>query len=193
MLQQHRTPTPLKTKLVDPVYHAHLHVLSIVGDGRCLFYSLLQSHRAMLLTSSEADRLRSILKQRPLTCHTDEQWERRVPAHMRDTMSRQQFVERYLTRCTAHVPHEVVALWQDEVSEAGSADVYILEQTIHGERVERIRSTAPAERHAAAVHVAWRGALRAAVLRELGVVVEMPVEQLDQRNGKLLLPRRRLA
>jgi len=144
LIYQHRTPTPLKTKRIDRKYRTHLHVLSIVGDGRCLFYSLLQSQRAMLPTAYEADELRAAVKHQLLSHYTDDEWERRVPAHMRDVVTRQQFADRYLTRATAHVPHDTVALWQD--SPTGRAvDVYVIESTPHGEAVERVRSSKPSE------------------------------------------------
>ena len=144
LIQQHRTPTPLKTKLIDRKYRSHLHVLSIVGDGRCLFYSLLQSQRAMLPTAYEADELRAAVKYQLLNDYTDDEWEARVPIHMRDVVTRQQFADNYLSRATTHVPHDTIALWQD--SPTGRAiDVYVIESTPHGEKIESVRSSKPSE------------------------------------------------
>ena len=46
-----RAPTLLKTKVIDRKHRPHLHVLSIVGDSRCLFYSLLQSQGELVFSS----------------------------------------------------------------------------------------------------------------------------------------------
>ena len=151
MLSQQRTPIPLQTKLIDRRHRSHLQVLSIVGDGRCLFYSLLQSQCAMLPTADEADELRARLRVRLLESYTDEQWERRVPEHMRDFATRQQFLDRYLTRPTAHVPLDAIALWQD----SHPVTVYVLNRTAYGETVHRLHAADAL--HAVIFILTWYG------------------------------------
>ena len=109
---QHTAATPLIYKLLPAQYKRHTELLSIVGDGRCLFYALLQSQQAMLPIVSEADELRQQLHTYFASSYTDLQWEQRVPRHMRDTISRERFAALYLKKKnTAHVPMDVAAIW----------------------------------------------------------------------------------
>ena len=48
------TPTLLPFKLIPARFKRHAEVLSIVDDGPCLFYQLLQSQQAMVPIASEA-------------------------------------------------------------------------------------------------------------------------------------------
>ena len=162
MLTQHSTPSPLKSKLIASTHSKHLQVLSIVGDGRCLFYSLLQTQRAMLPLATEADDLRRQLRAHLLSSYTDDEWTKRVPAHMRDTLARQRFAERYLTQSTAHVPIDVVAIWQDMTQ--FKTDVYLLDRTwqgtgVGGESGVCTVSCARNERYSVAAHMEWRWTL----------------------------------
>ncbi len=158
MLTQHSTPSPLKSKLIASTHSKHMQVLSIVGDGRCLFYSLLQTQRAMLPLATEADDLRRQLRAHLLSSYTDDEWIERVPVHMRDTLTRQRFAERYLTESTAHVPIDVVSIWQDMTQ--FKTDVYLLDRTWQGtgwvEKVECVPCRVPAT-NAIVLLLIWNG------------------------------------
>ena len=60
---------------------------------------------------------------------TDETWDRRVPQHARDILTRAEFADRHLSlsRPTAHVPVDCIALWQD-LTPDDAPDVYVLTQ-----------------------------------------------------------------
>ena len=184
LITQHRTPTPCKSKLIRR--DIKVDVLSIVGDGRCLFYSLLQSQHSMLPTAGEADALRQLLRTRLLEHYTDEQWAERVPIHCRDIITRQQFAERYLTCCTDHVPNDVAALWQDIQEQP--TDVYILERTPdskhQSEQVELISSSVAAT-HAVLLRFTWRHGVGHYELLMVEDLLRLPVrhklvQHLDQ-------------
>ena len=102
-----------------------------------MLYCLLQSESAMLPFPREADELRQTMSAALLSDYTEDGWQRRVPKHMREMCTRARFNELYLTRPTAHVPHDCIALWQD--LRRNDTDVYIVVQDDHGERVERVR------------------------------------------------------
>ena len=166
LISQHRTPEKLESRIISRSLLPRLRVLSIVGDGRCLLYTLLQSRHAMLPVASEADALRRQLRAQ-LDAMTDEAWERRVPQHMRDILSRAEFAHRYLhpDRLTAHVPIDCIALWQDITPDA--PDVYILTQAwvhdkskaqpVKREHVEVVRASRPASSWMM-VQLSWHGA-----------------------------------
>ena len=92
--QQTNTPLLLQYKLIVPKFRKHCRVLSIVGDGRCLMYSLLQVGRAMLPTSWEADDLRQLLRTHLITMYTDQTWRDRVPAQLGENLSVSTFADR---------------------------------------------------------------------------------------------------
>ena len=151
---QHQTPLPLHFTLIITHFRNHCRVLSIVGDGRCQLYVLLQIERAMLPTSYEADELRRKLKAHLLQFYTEEEWRERVPSDLREIISLQQFAERYLSDDTTHLPHDSIALWQD--LRQRSTDVFILNKSPQGEHVEKIpcRGTA---RDAVVLLFTWHG------------------------------------
>jgi hypothetical protein len=144
--QQTNTPSPLQYKLIAPKFRKHCRVLSIVGDGRCLLYSLLQVGRAMLPTSWEADDLRQQLRTHLTTTYTDQTWSVRVPPQLGENLSVATFAERFLSKPTVHLPIDAICLWQDVV--APTTDVYVLMRSQHGaydrDRVERLASPCPA-------------------------------------------------
>ena len=143
--QQTNTPSSLQYKLVPPKFRKHCRVLSIVGDGRCLLYSLLQVGRAMLPTSWEADDLRQQLRTHLMSTYTDEVWSGRVPPQLGENLSVSTFAERFLSKPTVHLPPDAVCLWQDVV--APTTNVYVLMRSQHGaydrDRVERLPSPSP--------------------------------------------------
>ena len=150
LISQQTTPVELESKLFSRGTLPRLRVVPIVGDGRCLFYTLLHSRCAMQPIASEADELRARLRVQ-LDGMTAEAWERRVPQHARDIITRAEFADRYLNpnRPTAHVPIDCIALWQDITLEA--PDVYVLSQAwvhdkgksqpVKREHVEVMRAT----------------------------------------------------
>ena len=151
---QHTTPSPLSFTSIAKRLRNECRVLSIVGDGRCQLYSLLQAERAMLPTAYEADELRKLLKGHLLRSYTEDEWRERVPCDLREIISLQQFAERYLSHNTAHLPHDSIVLWQDVRQR--QTDVFILNKTPQGEHVEKVpcRKTA----HDAVVLLfTWRG------------------------------------
>ena len=151
---QHQTPSPLHFTSIDSRFRNDCRVLSIVGDGRCQLYSLLQVERAMLPTAYEADELRKRLKAHLLSSYTEMEWRARVPSDLREIISLQQFAERYLSHGTTHLPHDSIALWQDMVDR--KADVFILNKPQRGEHVELIPCRGPA-REAVVLLFTWRG------------------------------------
>ena len=151
---QRQTPSPLHFTSINSRFRNDCRVLSIVGDGRCQLYSLLQVERAMLPTAYEADELRKRLKAHLLSSYTEMEWRERVPSDIREIVSLQQFAERYLSHGVTHVPHDSIALWQDMVDR--KADVFILNKSPQGEHVERVpcRGTA---REAVVLLFTWQG------------------------------------
>jgi hypothetical protein len=139
---------------IDQRFRNDCRVLSIVGDGRCQLYSLLQVERAMLPTAYEADELRKRLKAHLLSSYTEMEWRERVPSNLREIISSQQFAERYLSHNTAHLPHDSIALWQDMLER--KTDVFILNKSPQGEHVEQVpcRGTA---RDAVVLLFTWQG------------------------------------
>ena len=133
---QRQTPSPLSFVSINSHFRNDCRVLSIVGDGRCQLYSLLQVERAMLPTAYEADELRKRLKAHLLSSYTELEWRERVPSDVREIVSLQQFAERYLSHGVTHLPHDSIALWQDMVDR--KADVFILNKSPQGEHVERV-------------------------------------------------------
>ena len=99
---------------------------------------------------------------------TDEAWERRVPQHARDILTRAQFADRYLssTRLTAHVPIDCIALWQD-LTPDDAPDVYVLKQAwvdekgktqpVKREHVEVVRVTSRPAKTWMFVQLAFHG------------------------------------
>jgi hypothetical protein len=144
--QQTSTPSPLQYKLIAAKFRKHCRVLSIVGDGRCLLYSLLQVVRAMLPTWWEADELRQRLRTHLIATFTDQTWSDRVPPQLGENLSVSTFAERFLTKPTVHLPPDAICLWQDIV--APTTNVYVLMRSQHGafdrDRVERLPSLHPA-------------------------------------------------
>ena len=143
--QQTNTPAPLQNKLVPSKFRKHCRVLSIVGDGRRLLYSLLQVGRAMLPTWWEADDLRQQLRTHLTTSYTDQTWSARVPPQLGENLSVSTFAERFLGKPTVHLPPDAVCLWQDVV--APTTNVYMLMRSQHGtcdrDRVEYLPSPSP--------------------------------------------------
>ena len=142
---QTSTPSPLMYKLLPPKFRKHCRVLSIVGDGRCLLYSLLQAGRAMLPTWWEADDLRQQLCTHLVMTYTDRTWSERVPPQLGENLSVSTFAERFLSKPTVHLPPDAISLWQDIVEPTTS--VYVLMRSQHGaydrDRVERLSSPDP--------------------------------------------------
>ena len=142
---QTNTPSPLKYKLLPPKFRKPCRVLSIVGDGRCLMYSLLQAGRAMLPTWWEADDLRQQLRTRLIATYTDRAWSERVPPQLGENLSVSTFAERFLSKLTVHLPPDAICLWQDIVEPTTS--VYVLMRSQHGaydkDLVERLSSPVP--------------------------------------------------
>ena len=114
--QQTSTPSPLQYKLIAAKFRKHCRVLSIVGDGRCLLYSLLQVRRAMLPTCWEADDLRQQLRTHLTAMYTDETWSDRVPPQLGENLSVSTFAERFLSQPTVHLPPDAICLWQDVIA-----------------------------------------------------------------------------
>ena len=144
--QQTSTPSSLQYKLIAAKFRKHCRVLSIVGDGRCLLYSLLQACRAMLPTWWEADELRQRLRMHLTTTYSDQTWSDRVPPQLGENLSMSTFAERFLSKPTVHLPPDAICLWQDMV--APTTNVYVLMKSQHGaydrDRVERLPSPSPA-------------------------------------------------
>ena len=150
-LKSCRPSFTLPTKCVDKRYHRQLKVVPILGDGRCQLYALLQSDRAMIPTSLEADELRQHLQHHLLTSYSsDEEWHQRVPVHFHEShLTRTAFAERYLSQPRTHLPFDTLALWQD--MRARATDVYIIHQSEYsrgttsrgpattGEYIDRVR------------------------------------------------------
>ena len=140
--QQTSTPSPLQYKLIAAKFRKHCRVLSIVGDGRCLLYSLLQVVRAMLPTWWEADDLRQLLRTHLTTTYSDQTWSERVPPQLGENLSVSMFAERFLSKPTVHLPPDAICLWQDVVAPTTYVYVYVLMRSQHGaydrDRVERL-------------------------------------------------------
>ena len=140
--QQTSTPSPLQYKLITAKFRKHCRVLSIVGDGRCLLYSLLQVGHAMLPAWWEADELRQLLRTHLTTTYSDQTWSERVPPQLGENLAVSTFAERFLSQPTVHLPPDTICLWQDIV--APTTNVYVLMRSQHGaydrDRVERLRS-----------------------------------------------------
>ena len=140
--QQTNTPSPLQYKLIPAKVRKHCRVLSIVGDGRCLLYSLLQVGHAMLPTWWEADNLRQQLRMHLTATYTDQTWSCRVPPQLGENLSVSTFAERFLSKPTVHLPPDAICLWQDAL--APTTHVYVLMKSQHGaydrDRVERLPS-----------------------------------------------------
>jgi hypothetical protein len=159
--QQTNTPSPLQYKLLAAKFRKHSRVLSIVGDGRCLLYSLLQVVRAMLPTWWEADDLRQQLRTHLTTTYTDQTWSDRVPPQLGENLSVSTFAERLLRKPTVHLPPDAICLWQDVV--APTTTVYLLMRSQHGaydrDRVERLPSPSPATAVAVVLLFTWQNGL----------------------------------
>ena len=106
---QTSTPSPLQYKLLAK-FRKHCRVLSVVGDGRCLLYSLLQVGRAMLPTWWEADELRQLLRTHLTTTYTNQAWSERVPPQLGENLSVSTFAERFLSQPTVHLPPDTTCL-----------------------------------------------------------------------------------
>ena len=141
-------------------FRQHLQVLSIVGDGRCLLYSLLQSGCALLPSPHEADALRAQLRQHLLVSYSASEWQQRVPPQLSEGSTPQAFAERFLTRATSHLPPDAICLWQDLL--APSTDVYLLQRSSCDvelqEKVEKLPCRAGAPAHAIVLLFTWHGA-----------------------------------
>ena len=139
-LQQHNLPSPLVFRPIPARFKKHLKVLSIVGDGRCLLYSLLQCKSALLPCPHEADQLRSRVREHLLCSYSATEWERRVPPQLSEGSTPQAFADRFLTGATTHLPPDAICLWQDLL--APSTDVYLLQRSSfeieRQEKVEKI-------------------------------------------------------
>ena len=79
LLLQHQTPSALRFNSIPTRFRKHCRVLSIVGDGRCQLYSLLQVERAMLPTAYEADELLTKLRGHLLQSYTEDEWRETCP------------------------------------------------------------------------------------------------------------------
>ena len=137
-LAQHHTPSPLTGfKALPARTTKRLKVLSIVGDGRCLLYSLLQSQCAMLPSAAEADTLRQRLREHLLSSYTAAEWSTRVPDRASEPLSPQDFADRFLSRPTTHLPPDTVCIWQD--LHDFRTDVFILQSSSYeGQKVELV-------------------------------------------------------
>jgi hypothetical protein len=201
--QQVNTPSPLQYKLIAPKFRKHCRVLSIVGDGRCLLYSLLHVGRAMLPTCWEADDLRQLLRTHLTTTYTDQTWSDRVPPQLGENLSVSRFAERFLSKPTVHLPPDVVCLWQDVI--APTTNVYVLMRSQHGahdrDRVERLPSPSPT-REAVVLLFTWENGLGHYELVTYQKVISLPhkhvfVQHLDVLHdvyvaGMDVEPRRQL-
>ncbi len=157
-LQQQNTPSPLVFRPIPARFKKLLKVLSIVGDGRCLLYSLLQSSCSLLPSPQEADQLRSQLKQHLLSSYSASEWEERVPPQLSEGCTPQAFADRFLTGATTHLPPDAICLWQDVL--APSTDVYLLQRSSfeieRKEKVEKIPCQGGAQ-HAVVLMFTWEG------------------------------------
>ena len=108
----------------------------------------------MLPTADEADELRKQLKVHLLLSCTEDEWCERVPSDLREILSVEQFVERYLSQNTAHLPHDSIGLWQD-VRER-QTDVFILNIFTQGEHVEKVPCRGKAQ-DAIVLLFTWQG------------------------------------
>lgn len=157
-LQQQNTPSPLVFKPVPARFKKLVKVLSIVGDGRCLLYSLLQSMCSLLPSPREADQLRGQLKEHLLSSYTSLEWEQRVPPQLSEGSTPQAFADRFLTGATTHLPPDAICLWQD--IHAPSTDVYLLQRSSfeieRKEKVEKIPCRRAAQ-HAVVLLFTWEG------------------------------------
>ena len=157
-LQQRNTPSLLVFNLIAAKFKQYVKVLSIVGDGRCLLYSLLQSVSSLLPSPREADQLRAQLRAHLLSSYSAVEWERRVPSQLSEGSTPPAFANRYLTGATTHLPPDAICIWQDLL--APSTDVYLLQlstfETKREEHVEKLpcRGTAV---HAMVLLLTWHG------------------------------------
>ena len=187
---QTNTPSPLRHQLIPVKYRKHCRVLSIVGDGRCLLYSLLQVGRAMLPTWWEADELRQKLRAYLTTTYSDESWSSRVPPQLGENLSVSMFAERFLSNPTVHLPPDAICLWQDVM--APTTHVYVLMRSQHGaydrDRIERL----PSPNHPTSAVVllfTWENGLGHYELITFQKVITLPhthpfVQQLDALHDK---------
>ena len=165
-ISRQNTASRLECKLFSRNVLPRLRVIPIVGDGRCLFYSLLHSRSAVPPLPWEADELRAQLRVQ-LDTMTEDAWERRVPQHARDIITRAEFADKYLNpnRPTAHVPIDCIALWQDLTPDA--PDVYVLTQVwvheknklqpVKQEHVEVMRATTRPAKSWMLLQLTWHG------------------------------------
>ena len=130
MRLQDKPLSPLVFKPIPARFRKHLPVLYIVGDGRCLSNALLHSRCAAPPLSSEADRLRSQLRDRLLSSYSTIVRQRRVPPQLSEGSRPQAFVQRFLTDATTYLPPDTICLWQDLMSP--STDVCLLQRSSHG-------------------------------------------------------------
>ena len=100
-------------------------MLSIVGDGRYLLYSLLQVGHAMLPTWWEAEDLRQQLRAHLNTTYTDRAWSARVPPQLSENLSVSAFAERFLTLPTVRLLPDAICLWQDTIAATTVAAIEI--------------------------------------------------------------------
>ena len=201
--QQTITPSQLLYKLIAPKFRKHCRVLSIVGDGRCLLYSLLQVGRAMLPTCWEADDLRRQLRTHLTAAYTDVTWSGRVPPQLGENLSVATFAERFLSQPTVHLPPDAICLWQDLM--ATTINVYVLMKAQHGaydrDRVERLPSPHPAT-SAVLLLFTWENGLGHYELVTYQNVITLPrthafVQHLDTLHDDYIMsmavePRRQL-
>ena len=68
------------------------------------------------LLASEADRLRSQLKDRLLSSYFTIEWQRRVPPQLSEGSTTQAFAQRFLTDATTHLSPDMICLWLDLVA-----------------------------------------------------------------------------
>jgi hypothetical protein len=154
-LQQQNTPSPLQFKIIHKSFKAHLRVIFIFGDGRCLLYSLLQSTAALLPSPHEADELRHRLKNHLLSSYTTEAWDQRVPELLSEGLSPRLFADKYMSGNTTHLPPAAICLWQDLCS--SSTDVFVLQRSdFELDRVEKVSCCAAME-YAVILLLTWQG------------------------------------
>ena len=166
-------------------------MLSIVSDGRCLLYSLLQSATALLPSAGEADELRARLRQRLLTLvHGGRVGAQRTEAAERGLHS-PGLRPPLEPRVAHHAPAaDTITLWQDL---APATDVFLLKRSTYTikrreEVVERVPCRGTVAEHAVVLVLTWEGVGHYELIAFLGVIAltrtHAFIQHLDQLHQR---------
>ena len=131
-LVYHRLPHRLQDKLA---------LIDVLGDGRCLLRALLLAWQAAVATVPALDGLRQLMRAE-LQSWSDQRWEARVPSRWQDVdaaqqpLSRQQYIDKFLTQPAAHLPISAIYLWQAMMAPDATVCVLVCDEDCRRERVE---------------------------------------------------------